>query len=222
MLSWLPMQECPTISEAAREAPSSGRRRTRTVVIAGLALVIGAAVAVVLARDRLFARRFAMVEPGLYRGAYADSWALRRIVDRHGIKTILCLADFGEDDPRLRAERAVASEKGVDQRVVPMPGNGVAPPADLDAAADIIANPANRPIFVHCVAGVQRTNAVIAAYRMKHCGWTCEQAIAECERYWLRRDRNPELYEHLETYSRYLTSPDATSQPATLPVDGWR
>ncbi len=189
------------------------RSRRRHVKIAGATLAGLALTMAVLAavfREHLQVKRFAVVEPGgLYRGAYAEPWPLRRMIEKHGIRHILCLMSYPSDDSRRHKEQTVAAETGATLRELPMPGNGCAGFALLDRAADFIADPANRPLFIHCAAGVQRTGASIAAYRMRHQGWTYEQAIAEAEQNGLNRRKNPELYEHLRRYADHLESEKA-------------
>jgi len=147
----------------------------------------------------------------LYRGAYAEPIPLRRIIKAHGLTHILCLDDYHPNEPKGRKERNVAAEMGVDIRVLPMPGDGTADFAKLDQVADFIADPANRPLFVHCAAGAQRTGAAIAAYRIKHLGWSLEQAVAEAEKYGFDRTDNRLLYEHLRQYVEYVAGRTATS-----------
>lgn len=40
-------------------------------------------------------------------------------------------------------------------------------------------DPASQPVLVHCRAGVARTGASVALYRMSVQGWTFDQAISE-------------------------------------------
>jgi hypothetical protein len=40
-------------------------------------------------------------------------------------------------------------------------------------------NPANHPVLVHCFAGIHRTGAFCAIYRMEFDHWTNAQAIRE-------------------------------------------
>ena len=69
-----------------------------------------------------------------------------------------------------------------------------------DIAADVLADNSNYPVLVHCAAGVNRTGAVIAAWRMKYCGWSFEDSIAEAERCGWSPRRNPEMRDHLRKY----------------------
>jgi protein-tyrosine phosphatase len=71
-------------------------------------------------------------------------------------------------------------------------------------------------VYVHCAAGKQRSNAAVAAYRMRHCGWTLEQTLAELEeKYGLDRTAEAALVEHLEKYWRERIAPSrANSQNA--------
>src|SRR5262249_21994366 len=59
------------------------------------------------------------------------------------------------------------------------------PPADEAVAKfrEIMDNPDNYPVLVHCFAGVHRTGAYCAVYRMEHDRWSNAQATAEMEPY---------------------------------------
>jgi hypothetical protein len=57
-----------------------------------------------------------------------------------------------------------------------------------------------------------RTNTAIAAYRMRRCGWTLEQAIQELEQFGFDRHADRELYDHLAAYWRDHV---LTTRPAT-------
>jgi hypothetical protein len=101
-----------------------------------------------------------------------------------------------------------------------MPGNGCAPFEDLDAAAAAIAaalaDPNKSPVFFHCQAGKQRSNAALAAYRMKRCGWSFDQTIAELqEQYDLDPIAEKVLVDHLREYAG-----PTPSRPETQPDEG--
>ena len=44
-------------------------------------------------------------------------------------------------------------------------------------AADLLADPALRPVFFHCVAGHHRTSLALAAYRIRHEGWSADRGL---------------------------------------------
>jgi protein tyrosine/serine phosphatase len=161
-------------------------------------------------------KRFAVVEPGqVYRGGYTEPWPLARMIERYGIRTIVSLNCLGGDDSRYGREQEVVRKYGLMYYCFPMPGTGLGDFDLLDRAADVLSDPANHPVFVHCAAGVYRTSAACAAWRMKHCGWTFEQAMEECEAYGLDPQHDAGLYEHLRTYyeQRVLPLRSATTRP---------
>jgi protein-tyrosine phosphatase len=201
------MEQAPTDPKVALQ-----RRRLSVVLVTA---IVGAVVLLaIMARGHVLPKRFAEVEPGLiFRGGYDQPWPLKRLVRDHGIREVLCLLN-----PVSPEEKRVVEEAGIRLLNVPMPGDGRADFESLDRAADVIAaaRDAGRPIFVHCAAGVQRTNAAIVAWRLRHCGWSYDQAIAEAEKYWLDRSDNPELYEHLRKYADQL--PSRAAGAASHPV----
>lgn len=159
----------------------------KTWVRRGLAiclLVVGAEQLWRHGHDYVFARQFAIVEPGkIYRGAWQKNWPMRRIVSDCKIRTILALA-HPDDHPLSVNERSLAEELGirwihipiVDQRSATNPKTLS---ALLDDAAGVLADPKNYPVFFHCHHGLNRASMVQIAYRTKYCGWTLDQATDE-------------------------------------------
>jgi protein-tyrosine phosphatase len=190
------------------------RRKRRLMIIAALALLAAAVVGPMLwsLRWEVWPKRFAEVEPGwLYRGGQVDARLIEGLVDEHQFEAVLSLTRLSPDDPDEAAELALIERRQLDLCVIPMPGDGRGSFEQLDRAADFIAAHQGRPIFVHCAGGEKRSGAAIVAYRLKHCGWTIEQALAEAMRYGLSV-RHAELIEHLTAYAKALHKP--TSQPA--------
>lgn len=134
--------------------------------------------------DYVFADRFAVVEPGkIYRGAWQHDWPMRRIINGYHVKTIVALA-HSPDHPLVHAEKALASELGVKWIHIPIVDQrtGTSPNAindQLDKAVEALSNPANQPVYFHCHHGINRATMVQIAYRVKHSGWSLEQASDE-------------------------------------------
>jgi tyrosine-protein phosphatase SIW14 len=53
----------------------------------------------------------------------------------------------------------------------------------VEKAVSLMADPANRPVFVHCLRGQDRTGVVVAAYRMEVDGWALPEAEKEMQAY---------------------------------------
>lgn len=193
---------------------ANGRRTRRSVLLAFICLfaITGVVSTFIYGRHYIYPKRFAEVEPGrLYRSGLMETWPMERMFDLYHFKTILTLLVDEPDNRPQAKERTMADQKGIKILRIPMPGNGLAAFDDLDRAADIMADASRYPILIHCAAGVQRTGAVYAAYRMKHCGWDFDRAIQEGERYGCSLADHSELVAHLRNYlsihlQRTLTS----------------
>lgn len=111
------------------------------------------------------------VEPDLYRSARPAAEGFRELAAL-GVKTVLDVESPGDD----------AAVRGTAIRLfhVPMSAFGLRNDRVL-AALRILADPANRPIVVHCHLGADRTGALIALYRVVVQGWSKEDAIREMD-----------------------------------------
>jgi protein tyrosine phosphatase (PTP) superfamily phosphohydrolase (DUF442 family) len=121
---------------------------------------------------------FGRVDASLYRGAqpegrdYADLKAL-------GVKTIINLtSDDAEQD-----EKSMTESAGMAYFQIPMTTHTPPTAAQLSEFLRIVNDPANQPVYVHCVGGRHRTGVMTAAYRMTHEGWTPDQAFKEMKQY---------------------------------------
>ena len=124
------------------------------------------------------AKRVVVVEPGaVFRGAWQRPLALRRLIERDRVKTILTLTAINRDDPKYVEQSRVVRATGVDWLLIPMRGS-TATLGQLAQAADLLAEPSRRPIFFHCVAGHHRSNLVHAAYLIRRRGLDANTACA--------------------------------------------
>ncbi|KPL05648.1 hypothetical protein AMJ85_11450 [candidate division BRC1 bacterium SM23_51] len=184
-----------------------------------LAVAVGI-VAIVLSilreyRHHFYPKRFRIVELGaIYRGGRQTPPMLRKIIEKHQIRTIINLDDkvLEKDEPyraeadRYAEEKAIAKEYGLQYHGFVWGGDGIAPFEEYNQVADILASTASRPVFVHCAAGAKRTNAALAAYWLRHRGYTFEQAVEHLQRdYGLIPKRKPDFLRHLRAYYEYAS-----------------
>ena len=146
--------------------------RVYTAVLLVAALASTAAASANLSQVRI--DNFGQVNDNYYRGAqpegrdYTDLAAI-------GVKTLVNLAS-DDADP---GERAMAERAGMRYFQIPMTTHQPPTAAQLTEFMRIVNDPANQPVYVHCVGGRHRTGVMTAAYRMSEEGWTADRAFKE-------------------------------------------
>jgi protein tyrosine/serine phosphatase len=168
-----------------------------------LALIVGPGIVAV--RQQAQTRNFRVVRDGvLYRSGQMSTAGLSRIFHDYGIRTVICLRD-GRSAAE-QAEEEVCARKGITFIRLPPrnwgDGVGEAPVEEnVRKFREVLADPSNYPILVHCFAGTHRTGAYCAIYRMEHEGWSNEQAIAEIKACGYRNlDEEWDILGYLEQY----------------------
>lgn len=126
---------------------------------------------------------FHRVDDNLFRGGQPGTDGIGRLKEM-GIKTIVNLRYERE---LVDAEAAEARAAGIRYYNVPMVGLNRPTDAQVAHILALIDDPANRPVFVHCKAGSDRTGAVVACYRIARAQWTAKRAIEECFHYGMMR-----------------------------------
>src|SRR5437879_4780757 len=147
-------------------------------------LIAGAATGVGLSRLALWRfhlKRFATVHDGvLYRSAQPTETGFSLLVNRYGVRTIACLRresfavrcglfDFGE--PSGADEQALATHLGArpvrwlmgDEAYWPWLG-----PEQFERFFELMDEPGNFPVAVHCNGGRHRTGTFVALYRLEY------------------------------------------------------
>ena len=114
---------------------------------------------------------FATVDEGLYRGAQPTYEGIQELKER-GVRTVIDLRD-----DRNPAERLWVEDAGM--AYVNIPSNaGRVEPAKVERFLKEI-DEAQKPVFVHCHRGRDRTGLAVAAYRMVMQDWPREAALKE-------------------------------------------
>lgn len=110
------------------------------------------------------------VSDNLYRGAQPDKTGIQEL-KKLGIKTIINLRLTNTDAELI-------TNSGIKYYFLPV--NTLSPDEYKFARfLEIISNPDNCPVYVHCRRGADRTGTAVALYRIKIQKWTVEEALNE-------------------------------------------
>ncbi|MEI7835964.1 MAG: tyrosine-protein phosphatase [Planctomycetota bacterium] len=165
-------------------------KRKRTIVVLAC-LAIGSAMGgVAIWLNDYPVHHFSVVREGvLYRSGQPDPGQLRRLVDRYGIRTVVNLRGQRTEDVWWRGETAFCNKRVLHMKNIEM-GEGAAALANIGEFLDIVGDPANRPVLVHCEAGSARTGFAVAAYRIVVDGWSYEKAMDEALTFHFKMDHS--------------------------------
>jgi protein tyrosine/serine phosphatase len=147
-------------------------------------LMIAAPLAYTFWHEREF-RNFRVVEEGvLYRCGQLTLPRLQQVALEHNIKTVISLRD-GDKPIDEQEETWVKATRKMRFYRIPYrdwnPDSTGKIPAEvgLKAFREVMDDPSNYPVLVHCFAGIHRTGTMCAVFRMDYQGWTNEQAMTE-------------------------------------------
>ncbi len=159
---------------------------------------------------------FGRVSPAYYRGAqpegrdYAELAAL-------GVKTVINLTT-DDADP---AEKSQAEQARMRYVQIPMTTHQPPSSGQITEFMNIVMDPANQPVYVHCMGGRHRTGVMTAVYRMTHDGWSADQAFQEMKRYKFGADfLHPEFKRFVYRYPAVLAQAIPSPAPIATPKAG--
>jgi len=128
-----------------------------------------------------FPRKWAEVEPGLYRSGQIHRRLIEDVLREHRIELVVDLAPDEEGDLDNAAEREVTARLGIPVLSLSLGGDGSGDPQDYVGALTtaVEAHRQGKHVLVHCEAGSERTGAFFLLYRTLVQGWSPADAIAE-------------------------------------------
>jgi protein tyrosine/serine phosphatase len=159
-------------------------------------------------------RNFRVVEPDkLYRSGQLPLAGLKRLIHERGIRSVVSFryADHPDALPPDHAEELFCRAECIRYyRIKPREwsaaGDGAAPAEEcVRQFLQICDDPTNYPMLVHCFAGMHRTGAYCAIYRMEYSGWSNCEAMEEMRRLGYR---NLDSEEDISTFlTNYVPRP---------------
>jgi protein tyrosine/serine phosphatase len=142
---------------------------------------------------------FHKVTDGIYRGARIESASQMQTLKSLGIRTIINLQggdvktpylgrvipflEAGETPAEREQERRLAKSMGIinyhNFALNSFDDVNNTEAKKIDATLQIMNDPRNQPVYVHCAHGADRTGLVVALYRVEFQYWTPQDADAE-------------------------------------------
>jgi protein tyrosine/serine phosphatase len=142
---------------------------------------------------------FGQINQNYFRGAQPESGDYPDLAAL-GVKTVIDLTRDGRRD-----ERAFVEAAGMKFFRIPMTTSDRPADAAVAQFLQIVNDPANQPVYVHCQGGRHRTGVMTAVYRMTQDGWDADRAYDEMKAYRFEGfPGHPQLKKFVYDYYRAL------------------
>ncbi|HLW65571.1 MAG TPA: dual specificity protein phosphatase family protein [Gemmataceae bacterium] len=168
-------------------------KSVRAAFITGMAILVLAAPLLYWRYQLTTSKRLREVVPGRFlRSGQMTVTGFEDTLERQHIRTVINVQnEFPDPDLRLsfldgrtEKETEVCRRHGVKYILLEpdlvsrrsIPGKQ---PEVIAQFLEIMDDPANYPVLIHCKAGLHRTGCLVAVYRMEYQGWSAAEAIKE-------------------------------------------
>lgn len=137
---------------------------------------------------------FEMVSPVVIRGGQPDEDALK-LLKKAGVNLIVNLRHHSKsspasassysffrrrgDDDEIEEEQEICQRLGLRFENISLDGVNAPSVADLDRFAALFEHDENKPMYVHCLHGRERTGLMLAIYRIRIESWSVDDAYRE-------------------------------------------
>lgn len=162
------------------------RSRRLAAALLALALIGGAIFGLEAARDQLWPRRFAVVEPGrLYRSGQIAPRLIEGVLREHRIRKVVWMLHYDAEKNSHRTERAAIEALGIERTNLHLRGDGTGQVHRYaEALAEIHeAHQRGEAVLVQCASGSRRSGGVVALYLLLVEGRSSEEAYRELDRF---------------------------------------
>jgi protein tyrosine/serine phosphatase len=151
--------------------------------------------------------RFQKVAEGFYRGGQPQQKGFEYL-KAQGIHTIINLREENDEEPTVRS-------LGMNYVHIPMTVSMWSRISDADISKyfQVMNDPANYPVYIHCQRGADRTGVMVGFYRIAAQGWEGQKAYDEARnigmRWWY-----PGLKDQLYGFKKNAEASNWTILPA--------
>lgn len=148
--------------------------RVGSFMRAGIGLWFVAVASYFLYWEYALHRFTAVTEYQLYQSAEIPPDELLDVARRHGIRTVIDLRRSEESPIEVAAERAALANSGV--AYIHLLTKQVPDEATVMQFLEIVGNPVNRPVLIHCQHGTGRSVLFASLFRVEFENWDNETA----------------------------------------------
>ncbi len=155
-------------------------------------------------------KHFAIHEPGLvYRSAWLEADVMSEVIEEYQFRAVVNLCEPGEmGEQRWIDQRNAVRNAGSRLYEVAMPMGIDANDPALEKHIEILRNPDNYPMLVHCQHGVTRTAKFLAMYDILYRGMSGDESLAK-QPLFGREDHNV----NIRAFVRNLDDGDSALHP---------
>ena len=153
---------------------TKARTRVSRIFFAGIGLSFVAIASYFLYWEHALHRFTAVTAHQLYQSAEMPPDELLEVARRHGIRTVIDLRRSEDSPIEIAAERAALADSDV--AYIHLPANHVPEEATVMQFLEIVGNPANRPVLIHCKHGTGRSVLFASIFRVEFENWDNEVA----------------------------------------------
>ena len=160
---------------------------------------------------------FGKINDNYYRGSQPTAGQFDEL-KRLGIKTIV---DLRKDS--IEGISQQAREAGLQYVNIPLTTKRAATDDQTAQFLNLVNDPANWPVYVHCKGGRHRTGEMTAIYRITHQGWSGNKAYEEMKKYdfedsfFYPRSLKKYVFSYYERFKSQKTSKAEPEVPPAAP-----
>jgi protein tyrosine/serine phosphatase len=150
-------------------------------------------------------QNFGQIDANYYRGSQPRIDDLTNLA-KLGVRTVIDLTNGdGDSNEKLNVEKA-----GMKYCQIPMTTHKEPTTEKIAEFLRIVNDPAQQPVYVHCVGGRHRTGVMTAIYRMTQSKWSAAEAFQEMKQFKFGMDfLHPEFKNFVFSYYNQLAQTPA-------------